>query len=314
MRKTILFILLAISSITIAQTRLTPLSQSVQEIWGKNVFSGYYNDSVKSQVIFSPPFTPPFAIYVGKLWYLWYNKDYENAKYPLSVKDQDSVFYKMNTDSLTLTKLNALINYSVYTAHFVNELSYYDGLSCFFFHEGKGARAFPGADSNCARLMNTFEKIGIAVKKGDQKEIDALMPRVDSLILVYKALYPEDIFTEHKILWHESGNPPKKTMKPYVNLLTTDHLMSVDFVIPQSWYEEKSHEKSNKYAEKYAPIVKAVGRYLFQNTTLLDDGGIYIIIDDSLPRSIESGKNFILHEEDLTEEKLKNIITTRTLP
>lgn len=64
MRKTIIFILLAISSITIAQTRLTPLSQSVQEIWGKNVFSGYYNDSVKSQVIFSPPFTPPFAIYV----------------------------------------------------------------------------------------------------------------------------------------------------------------------------------------------------------------------------------------------------------
>jgi hypothetical protein len=60
--------------------------------------------------------------------------------------------------------------------------------------------------------------------------------------------------------------------------------------------------------------VKTVGRYLFLNTTLLDDGGINIIIDDSLPRNIENGKKFTLHEEDLTEEKLKNIITTRTLP
>lgn len=312
MRKTILFVLLAITNIAIAQKRLTPLSQSVQEIWGKYVFSGYYNDSVKSQVIFSPPFTPPFAIYIGRLWNY---KDYENAKFPLSVKGQDSVLYKMNTDSLTLTKLNALINYSVYTAHFVNEMSYYDGLSCFFFHEGKCARTFPDANSNCARLMNTFEKIGIAVKEGDQKGIDALMPRVDSLILVYKSLYPEDIFTEHIILRHESGNPSKNIpVKSYVNLLTTDNLMDVDFVIPKTWYEEKSHEKSNKYAEKYAPIVKTVGRYLFLNTTLLDDGGINIIIDDSLPRNIENGKKFTLHEEDLTEEKLMNIITTRTLP
>lgn len=312
MRKTIIFILLAVSSIAIAQTRLTPLSQSVQEIWGKSVFSGYYNDSVKSQVIISPSFTPPFAIYIGRLWN--YN-DYENAKYPLSVKGQDSVLYKMNTDSLTLTKLNALINHSVYTAHFMNELSYCDGLSCFFFYKGKGARTFPMADSNCARLMNTFEEIGRAVKEKDQKWIDALMPRVDSLIVIYKALYPEDIFTEHKILRYESENPSKNIpLKSYVQLLTTDHLMDVDFVIPKSWYEEESHEKSNKYAEKYASIVKTVGRYLFLNTTLLDDGGINIIIDDSLPRNIESGKKFILHEEDLTEEKLKNIITTRTLP
>ena len=312
MRKTIIFILLAISNIAIAQTRLTPLSQSVQEIWGKYVFSGYYNDTVKSQVIFSPPFTPPFAIYIGRLWN--YN-DYENAKYPLSVKGQDSVLYKMNTDSLTLTKLNALINYSVYTAHFVNELSYYDGLSCFFFYEGKGARTFPNANSNCAKLMNTFEEIGRAVKEKDQKWIDALMPRVDSLIVIYKALYPEDIFTEHKILRYESENPSKNIpLKSYVQLLTTDQLMCVDFVIPKSWYEEKSHAKSNKYAEKYASIVKNVGRYLFLNTTLLDDGGINIIIDDSLPRSIENGKKITLHEEDLTEEKLKNIITTRILP
>ena len=313
MRKTIIFILLAISNIAIAQTRLTPLSQSVQEIWGKYVFSGYYNDSVKSQVIFSPPFTPPFAIYIGRLWY--YNNDYENAKYPLSVKDQDSVLYKMNTDSLTLTKLNALINYSVYTAHFVNELSYYDGLSCFFFYEGKGARTFPMADSNCARLMNTFEKIGKAIKEGNQKGIDALMPSVDSLIVIYKALYPEDIFIEHYLGRHETGNPSKNIpYKSYVYLLTTDQLMFVDFVIPKSWYEEKSPERSYKYAEKYASIVKTVGRYLFLNTTLLDDGGINIIIDDSLPRNIENGKKYTLHEEDLTEEKLKNIIITRTLP
>lgn len=91
-------------------------------------------------------------------------------------------------------------------------------------------------------------------------------------------------------------------------------LIRVNFVIPQSWYEEKSPERSYKYAEKYAAMVKAVGRYLFVNTTLLDDDCINITIDDSLPRSIENEKYFTLHEEDLTEERLKNIITTRTLP
>lgn len=44
MRKTIIFILLAISNIAIAQTHLTPLNQIEQKIWGKDVFPTYINE------------------------------------------------------------------------------------------------------------------------------------------------------------------------------------------------------------------------------------------------------------------------------
>ena len=224
------------------------------------------------------------------------------------------VTHKMNSDSLTITRLSDLVKHAVNTASYTYNNTGNGGIYYYFFDRYHVAYVWsPRQNSNTDVLVETLSGVMEAVKKKNQKDIDALMPRVDSLTHIFKSLYPEEIFTFHKIQrympWRSSKNIPEK---PYVVLMTG--MMRVDFVIPQSWYEEKSPERSYKYAEKYASMVKAVGRYLFVNTTLLDDSDIDIIIDDSLPRSIESGKKFILHEEDLTEEKLKNIITTRTLP
>lgn len=304
MRKTILFILLAISSIAIAQTRLTPLSRSVKDVLG----SSYINEDAECMMMVHPDiYTSSDVLYIGL-------KRSSKEMYKLVVKDMKKVTHKMNSDSLTITRLSDLVKHAVNTASYTYNNTGNGGIYYYFFDRYHVAYVWsPRQNSNTDVLVETLSGVMEAVKKKNQKDIDALMPRVDSLTHIFKSLYPEEIFTFHKIQrympWRSSKNIPEK---PYVVLMTG--MMRVDFVIPQSWYEEKSPEKANKYAEKYASMVKAVGRYLFVNTTLLDDSDIDIIIDDSLPRSIESGKKFILHEEDLTEEKLKNIITTRTLP
>lgn len=304
MRKTILFILLAISNIAIAQTRLTPLCKSVKEVLGPS----YINEDAECMMMVHPDiYTSSDVLYIGL-------KRSSKEMYKLVVKDMKKVTHKMNSDSLTIKRLSDLVKHAVNTASYTCENIGFDGVFYYFFDRNHVAYVWsPRQNSNTDVLVETLSGVMEAVKKKNQKDIDALMPRVDSLTHIFKSLYPEEIFTGYKIQrykpWNSSENIP---VKPYVVLMTG--LIRVNFVIPQSWYEEKSPERSYKYAEKYAAMVKAVGRYLFVNTTLLDDDRINITIDDSLPRSIENGKYFILHEEDLTEEKLKNIITTRILP
>ena len=306
MRKTIIFILLAVSSIAIAQTRLTPLSRSVKDVLG----ASYINEDAECMMMVHPEiYTSSDVLYIGL-------KQSSKEMYKLVVKDRKKVTHKMNSDSLTIKRLSDLVKHAVNTASYTCENIGFGGVFYYFFDRNHVAYVWnPRQNNNTDVLVETLSGVMEAVKKKEQKDIDALMPCVDSLTHIFKSLYPEEIFTFHKIQrykpWNSSENIP---VKPYVVLMTG--LIRVNFVIPQSWYEEKSPERSYKYAEKYAAMVKAVGRYLFVNTTLLDDDRmeINITIDDSLPRSIENGKYFTLHEEDLTEEKLKNIITTRILP
>lgn len=316
MRKTIIFILLAISNIAIAQTRLAPLNQIEQEIWGKDVFPTYINEDVECQMIVSPSFVPPSALYIGL-------KRSSKDMNRLAVKDQKKVIHEMNSDSLTIVRLSNLIKHAVNTSSYTSERLGNDGVSYFLFDHYNGASVWtPDENSNTDVLVKTLSGVMAAVKKKKQKDIDALMPRIDSLTHVFKTLYPEDYFDDLDVgssyTETSTGGKTYYVFMQMMNSLLEFHLFNVKFVIPQSWYDDKEQIYVNKIVEKYESVIKNVGRYVFTETTMLDGGSIYIQVDDNQLRSISKGYSstlcFILHEEDLTEERLKNIITTCTLP
>lgn len=147
MRKTIIFILLAISNIAIAQTRLTPLNQIEQKIWGKDVFPTYINEDAKCQMIVSPSFVPPSALYIGL-------KRSSKDMYRLAVKDQKKVIHEMNSDSLTIVRLSNLIKHAVNTSSYTSERLGNDGVSYFLFDYYNGASVWtPDENSNTDVLV-----------------------------------------------------------------------------------------------------------------------------------------------------------------
>ena len=296
-----MLLLLCVGAIE-AQTRFKPIDKRAYEIWEKRTFSKYYNKDTKCQFIVSPSFTHSYALYVSDY------KDRNSKTFAynytniLAAKDAKGEIHK-------ISKLCSLMKHVVNTSMYSSNRMGNDGVEYFIFAGSDGAMSWTPIDNNRI-VVNTLENIYKAVVNGNQAEIDAQMPRIDSLTIVYKKLYPDDFYTGYNMGAHSWSSTKKEFPETYcVWGSFLDDLLMVDFVIPQEWYEDKERYNPYKLVKKHAPVLEAVGRYLHNETSLLEINGVYFMVNNNKPYGYDKNRKcFNVHEDDLTEERLKEII------
>ena len=193
MKQTIIVLLLAVAIGAQAQSRLEPMTQTEQELWGKRDFGTWLSKKAIQQMLKFP--TPmedfPSALYIyygyGETerlqvkWCVGYNK---------GVK-LDSV--EVKTDKATAVKFSDLIEHAVKTCMFNDDRMGFDGTTYFFGNSIRVATTWsPDNGSNCKRLTDVLEKAMTAVKNQNEDELKSLLPEVESLTKVFKGLYPKD--------------------------------------------------------------------------------------------------------------------------
>ncbi len=225
-------------------------------------------------------------------------------KYKLSVKLSDNTKHTMISDKQTVLRLRALFRSSVNTATFRTGNPYGYPLG-FVFDELNGA---------CCDIFGTgYEVDGLvgrvvdAVKKNSKKELEGLLPAVDSLSVSYKSLYPEDYF---HIVQNSSYSVIDGKKTASYSLIICNGQVSFCFAIsPEKLAADQDFE--SKLYDKYAPFIKSLMRDLFHQSIALDLYNVSIIIDDNLTRSADvtsKEATFVIHEADITEEILRNIL------
>lgn len=298
--KFILLLLLCVGTIE-AQIRFKPIDKFSYKIWEKGTFSKYYNENTECQFIVSPSFTPSYALYVSDYKNRNIKKIAHNYTYIIKAKDTKGETHKMESDSATIIKLCSLMKHVVNTSMYTSNRMGYDGVEYFIFSRSDGASCWTPIDNNRI-VVNTLENIYKAVVNGNQAEIDAQMPRIDSLTVVYKKLYPDDFFSFEEHIGSMTSNG--KT-KHYVSFCTFNDELGFMFVIPESGYSNGKY-MPDIYREKYLSILKNVCCSLFIETSLFDIHGYLRFMIDEKGQINEN--RFNITEDDLTEEKLKEII------
>lgn len=179
-----------------AQSRLEPMTQTQQKLWGEKYFRTWLSRKASQQMLIFPSFSFPSALYVyyghgesERLQVKWCeaNKDAGPDEPRLKL---DSI--EVKTDKATAVAFSDLIDHAVATCMFKDRMGF-DGTRYFFVDFNRVATIWsPGPGSNCKRLTDVLEKAMTAVRNQDQEELKALLPEVESLTEVFKKLYPKD--------------------------------------------------------------------------------------------------------------------------
>ena len=182
-----------------AQSRLEPMTQTEQELWGKEYFGTWLSKKARQQMLKFP--TPmedfPSALYVfcgygqtERLQVKWcvVNKEAGPDESKLKIDSME-----VKTDKATALKFSDLIEHAVKTCMFNDERLGFDGTTYFFGNSIRVATIWsPESGSNCKRLTDVLEKAITAVKNQNEDELKSLLPEVESLTKVFKKLYPKD--------------------------------------------------------------------------------------------------------------------------
>ena len=182
-----------------AQSRLEPMTQIEQELWGEKEFGTWLSKKASQQMLKFP--TPmedfPSALYVfcgkGESGRLQVKRCVVNkeAGPDESKLRLDSI--EVKTDKATAVAFSDLIKHAVATCMFNDERLGFDGTTYFFGNSIRVATIWsPDSGSNCKRLTDVLEKAMTAVRNQDEDELKALLPEVESLTEVFKKLYPKD--------------------------------------------------------------------------------------------------------------------------
>ena len=194
-----------------AQSRLEPMTQIDQKLWGEKYFETWLSGKASQQMLIFPSFDFPSALYVYRG-----NRQIERlqVKWCVVNKDAGENEPKLKLDSLeikidkkTALVFSNLIKHAVGTCMF-NERLGFDGTSYYFRDYSRVATIWsPDRGSNCKRLTDVLEKAMAAVKNQNEDELKGLLPEVKSLTKVFENLYPKDIDRE----WEKNDNvlPPK---------------------------------------------------------------------------------------------------------
>ena len=182
-----------------AQSRLEPMTQIEQELWGEKEFGTWLSKKASQQMLKFP--TPmedfPSALYVfcgkGESGRLQVKRCVVNkeAGPDESKLRLDSI--EVKTDKATAVAFSDLIKHAVATCMFNDERLGFDGTTYFFGNSIRVATIWsPDSGSNCKRLTDVLEKAVTAVKEQNEEELKALLPEVESLTEVFKKFYPKD--------------------------------------------------------------------------------------------------------------------------
>ena len=182
-----------------AQSRLEPMTQIEQELWGEKEFGTWLSKKASQQMLKFP--TPmedfPSALYVfsrkgesGRLQVKRCGVNKEAGPDEAKLK-LDSI--EVKTDKATALKFSDLIEHAVKTCMFNDERIGFDGTRYFFGNSIRVATIWsPESGSNCKRLTDVLEKAMTAVKNQNEDELKALLPEVEFLTKVFEKLYPKD--------------------------------------------------------------------------------------------------------------------------
>ena len=201
MKKRIILLLALLMAAAIgaqAQSRLEPMTQSEQKLWGEKYFGTWLSERAIQQMLKFP--TPmedfPSALYV----YYGYGESERLQVKWCEVKEArpdeprlklDSI--EVKTDKATALMFSDLIEHAVASCMFNDERMGFDGTTYFFGNSIRVATIWsPENESNCKRLTDVLEKAMTAVRNQDEEELKSLLPEVESLTKVFKKLYPKD--------------------------------------------------------------------------------------------------------------------------
>ena len=186
-----------------AQSRLEPMTQTDQKLWGEKYFETWLSGKASQQMIKFP--TPmedfPSALYVyrGKkqikrLQVKWcVANEYTKSNKPKLKLDS----LEIKTDEETALAFAELIGHAVGTSMYNDARWGFDGTSYYFRDYSRVATIWsPDPGSNCRRLTDVLEKAMTAVRNQNREELKALLPEVKSLTTVFENLYPKDIDRE----------------------------------------------------------------------------------------------------------------------
>ena len=182
-----------------AQSRLEPMTQTQQKLWGEKEFGTWLSKKARQQMLKFPSLLEDFPsalyIYCGKgesgrlqVKRCVVNQEAEENEAKLKL---DSI--ELKTDKATALKFADLIEHAVKTCMFNDDRLGFDGTTYFFGNSIRVATIWsPESGSNCKRLTDVLEKAMTAVKNQNEDELKALLPEVESLTEAFKKLYPKD--------------------------------------------------------------------------------------------------------------------------
>ena len=182
-----------------AQSRLEPMTQIDQELWGEKEFGTWLSKEASWQMLKFP--TPmedfPSALYVfcdkGESGRLQVKKCVVNKEAGPNESKLKLDSIEVKTDKATVLMFSDLIEHAVKTCMFNDERLGFDGTTYFFGNSIRVATTWsPESGSNCKRLTDVLEKAMTAVKNQNEDELKSLLPEVESLTKVFKKLYPND--------------------------------------------------------------------------------------------------------------------------
>ena len=178
-----------------AQSRLEPMTQTQQKLWGEKYFGTWLSERAIQQMLIFPSFSFPSALYV----YYGYGESERLQVKWCEVKEArpdeprlklDSI--EIKTDKATAVMFSDLIEHAVRACMFNDERRGLDGTRYFFGNHIRVATIWSPGAGNCKRLTDVLEKAMTAVRNQDEEELKALLPEVESLTEVFKKLYPKD--------------------------------------------------------------------------------------------------------------------------
>ena len=202
MKKRIILLLALLMAAAVgaqAQSRLEPMTQTQQKLWGEKYFRTWLSRKASQQMLKFPSLLEDFPsalyIYCGKgesgrlqVKRCVVNQEAEENEAKLKL---DSI--ELKTDKATALKFADLIEHAVKTCMFNDDRLGFDGTTYFFGNSIRVATIWsPESGSNCKRLTDVLEKAMTAVKEQNEEELKALLPEVESLTEVFKKFYPKD--------------------------------------------------------------------------------------------------------------------------
>ncbi len=202
MKKRIILLLALLMAAAVgaqAQSRLEPMTQTQQKLWGEKYFRTWLSRKASQQMLKFPSLLEDFPsalyIYCGKgesgrlqVKRCVVNQEAEENEAKLKL---DSI--ELKTDKATALKFADLIEHAVKTCMFNDDRLGFDGTTYFFGNSIRVATIWsPESGSNCKRLTDVLEKAMTAVKNQNEDELKALLPEVESLTEAFKKLYPKD--------------------------------------------------------------------------------------------------------------------------
>ena len=196
---TLVTVLMAAAIGAQAQSRLEPMTQIEQELWGEKEFGTWLSKKASQQMLKFP--TPmedfPSALYVfsrkGESGRLQVKRCVVNKEAGPDEPKLKLESIEVKTDRATALMFSDLIKHAVATCMFNDERLGFDGTTYFFGNSIRVATIWsPDSGSNCKRLTDVLEKAMTAVKNQNEEELKSLLPEVESLTKVFEKLYPKD--------------------------------------------------------------------------------------------------------------------------